>query len=292
VETVPSRAGEGTKYAFIVGAPRSGTNVLRDTIGRLPHVETTTHPLEEIWSIGQGDAETDQYDPQSLTPEIKQQIREKFKDRYTRYIWFVEKNVFHSLRIPYIREVFPRARFIHILRDPRDVAVSLRAYRQSPVDWQYYLTGGIFQLSPAEIVRYSGIFLERMARRIVKGKKQVTDMGPIFPGYYEILERDDPLEMAVSQWRYCVETIHDSFQALAKKDSMEVYYRVLMEDSESELNRIGRFLNVDSIEPMLRFAEENYRTDRVGRWRELLDRSEIDRLNKLLTEQDLSRVPS
>ena len=289
MDSTPGSTDE-TNYAFIVGAPRSGTKLLRDTIGKLPQVETSTHPLEEIWSLGQEDAETDQYDPRTLTPEIKKQIRENFKDQHEACSWFIEKNVFHSLRIPYIREIFPRARFIHILRNPRDVAVSLRDYRQSPVDWKYYLSGGIFQLSAAEIVHYSGVFIARMARRLFQGKQQVTDMGPIFPGYYKLLQRDEPLEMAVSQWRYCVESIHESFRSLPKSDSIEIHYRTLIEDYESELDRLGMFLKVASITPMLRFAEKNYRTNRLDRWREDLEPDEIDTLNNLLTEKDCSRV--
>jgi hypothetical protein len=55
----------------------------------------------------------------------------------------VEKSPRNALRVPFLRAVFPEAKFIHVLRDGRDVACSLSAgingekWRHAkPVDWR------------------------------------------------------------------------------------------------------------------------------------------------------------
>jgi hypothetical protein len=49
--------------------------------------------------------------------------------------YLVEKTPAHVFGMPLIAEVFPEARFIHVLRDGRDVYVSVRQGRQSWARW-------------------------------------------------------------------------------------------------------------------------------------------------------------
>ncbi|MEO0770564.1 MAG: sulfotransferase, partial [Cyanobacteria bacterium J06649_4] len=108
---------------FIVGAPRSGTTFLGECIGTLPEISyhfepvltkaATRYVYEGRWSSG-------------------------FSQKVYRLVYgglmglhldgdlcFAEKTPQISLIIPFLQQAFPNARFIHIIRDGRDVALSL-----------------------------------------------------------------------------------------------------------------------------------------------------------------------
>jgi len=60
-----------------------------------------------------------------LTEEMITQVKYILKRDLSPEKTLVIKNVNDSLRIPFIKKLFPHARFIHIIRDGRDVACSL-----------------------------------------------------------------------------------------------------------------------------------------------------------------------
>ncbi len=109
---------------FIIGTPRSGTTFLGRCVAALPGVSyhhepvatraATRYVYEGLWSFA-------------------------FARRFYRavYAWlarvhlaghrrFVEKTPRNALIIPFLARAFPGAQFLHILRDGRDVACSLR----------------------------------------------------------------------------------------------------------------------------------------------------------------------
>jgi hypothetical protein len=124
---------------FIGGHHRSGTTLLRMMLNRHPRIacgpegellERTSflafhRYLEEQWkqrlhNFGFG------------AVEIDQGIAAFIDNFYTRYAiaqgkerW-AEKTPKNVLRIAYLLRLFPNARFIHIIRDPRDVYCSVR----------------------------------------------------------------------------------------------------------------------------------------------------------------------
>ena len=48
----------------------------------------------------------------------------------------IEKTVSNALRVAYVNEVFPQARFIHLIRDGRDVTESAMRLWQAKPDWK------------------------------------------------------------------------------------------------------------------------------------------------------------
>ncbi len=61
--------------------------------------------------------------------DAEEKLVRSMKAFYTKVAWFnrkrlVLKNPFHSMRISMLRQVFPNARFIHIIRDPYEVVPS------------------------------------------------------------------------------------------------------------------------------------------------------------------------
>ena len=129
---------------FIIGPARSGTTWVYDIM--------TTHPLVagiyESWLFtpqhGIGSLFTEAHWPISRSglgnfiprESVLQYNRELIIKIMSHAIqpgheYLVEKSPSHIYAIPLIQEFFPRARFICVLRDGRDVAVSVRAAARS-----------------------------------------------------------------------------------------------------------------------------------------------------------------
>lgn len=117
--------GMPLKIALIVGCARSGTTILGELIAAHPEVNYI-YEAHEVWEIGgMGSNESHRLTERHATPEVIGSIREWFTARNDGRT-IVEKCPRNALRIPYLRAIFPEARFIHIVRDGRDVTCSLR----------------------------------------------------------------------------------------------------------------------------------------------------------------------
>lgn len=135
------------KYTFIIGCARSGTSILGELIASHPQVKYVFE-ASQIWELGgMGENESHRLTAQAATPQVKAQIRAWFESQASGANIVVEKNPRNSLRVPYVKEIFPEAKFIHIVRDGRDVACSLvpgcggREWRHlKPPSWQEYYT--------------------------------------------------------------------------------------------------------------------------------------------------------
>ncbi|HEY2676237.1 MAG TPA: sulfotransferase [Steroidobacteraceae bacterium] len=129
-DTVGAR--ETRRHVFLVGFPRSGTTLLERVL--------TSHPdivaLEEIDALGVAgtgllDTDTGLKNLLELKPEeaigrrrlywnsVRQAMGEAIGDRI-----FVDKMPLHTVALPLIAQLFPDARILFALRDPRDVVLS------------------------------------------------------------------------------------------------------------------------------------------------------------------------
>lgn len=268
---------------FIVGSPRSGTKIFRDTLEAHPSVTTTDHPLEEIWTTGQADVKHEEYNPDTITPDIRETVQRAFERKLTNTEFFVEKNVRNSLRIPYIRDIFPDAKFLHIIRDGRDAATSIRKRWQNPIDWNYYLSSRGLQLSLRDIFFYSFRLGGMLLKRIIQGRKHVDIWGPHYPGLTEDLKQRSLLEVSALQWKHCVEAARRD--GPVESDSyFELHYETLMTNPREVLDPLRDFMNLSSNEAWVSFAEQNFRPDSMGRWKKDLSDQELQQIEPIICD--------
>ncbi len=120
----------------IGGAPRSGTTLLRTLLGRHPAIaslpETTVFlrrispPAEIARRLGWPVADIARWQRSSRSQvEFIERLHAAVLARSGKPIW-AEKTPLNVLRFGFVRRAFPRAKLVHILRDGRDVACSLR----------------------------------------------------------------------------------------------------------------------------------------------------------------------
>ena len=132
----------GARPIVIIGAGRSGTNMLRDVLTRFAGV--VTWPCDEInyiWRHGNRAHPDDEFVPTMATPGVRRFVRGRFAamasaapvvDRGTpseasRFL--VEKTCANSLRVSFVDAIVPEALYLYLVRDGRDVTLSFKGYR-------------------------------------------------------------------------------------------------------------------------------------------------------------------
>lgn len=134
---------------FVIGAARSGTTWVYDILTAHPEVAG----IYESWLFtpnnGIGALFTSAHWPPKRSglgrllerEELIAYVRDMVMNIMGRALkpehrFLVEKSPSHLFAMPFISEIFPGARFIHVLRDGRDVSVSVRAAAKSWVpEW-------------------------------------------------------------------------------------------------------------------------------------------------------------
>jgi len=109
--------------AFIVGCPRSGTSILLDLIGSHPDV-IPVFEAHHLWESVVPQSDHHRITEGHATPDVIKRLHSSLKPPPGRLL--VEKNPRNSLRIPFLRAVWPHAKFVHIVRDGRDTVCSLK----------------------------------------------------------------------------------------------------------------------------------------------------------------------
>jgi len=267
----------------IIGAGRSGTNMLRDVLTALPGLGTW--PCDEInyiWRHGNARHPTDEFTPEMARPAVKASIRRAF-DRLARrrgLATVVEKTCANSLRVGFVNAVFPRARFVHIVRDGRDVAVSAAERWTAPLDVAYLLRKARF-VPPADLPYYATRYLWNRLYRIVGRQKRLAVWGPRFAGMEKTL-RIHPLHVACAlQWKRCVERAYVDFARIDPARVHEIRYEQFVTDPADHLRRLAGFLGVEASAKEIGRAVAGVSSRSVGRWRDHLPDETVQQIHLL-----------
>jgi hypothetical protein len=118
---------------FIVAAPRSGSTMLFEALCKNAAIwstgEESHQAIESIpqLAIAAHGLESNALSAADATPDVVRQLRLAFLNRFRdaaggtrpQPLRFLEKTPKNALRIPFLRQAFPDAVFIHLVREPR-----------------------------------------------------------------------------------------------------------------------------------------------------------------------------
>ena len=118
-------------HAFLMGFPRSGTTLLENILHTHPDIAT----LDERPLLLEAAKDfLTQYGDLTRLADVVGDLLEPYRDTYWKRVSefgvdptdkvFVDKNPLNTNRLPLIAKLFPAARIIFALRDPRDVVLS------------------------------------------------------------------------------------------------------------------------------------------------------------------------
>ena len=231
---------------FMIGCPRSGTTLSAKLFSFHPDVASWSE-AGEIWDPRHHrNPEADHYwTAAEVTPRDAARLHARFE--YHRRFWrkerFFNKNPRSSVRIDYIRAIFPDGVFVHVIRDGRAVAASMvESIRARP-----------------HLAHYP-MLLER-------------------PPNWRELVREDKVEQVALQWRAIVEYILSKRAELGTAYH-EFKYEDLCSEPRGVMAAAYQFAGLRVDDEVLgrlpeRLESQNYK------WKQQLTGKEIETVNRI-----------
>ena len=198
---------------FIVGCGRSGTTALGEVLSSHPDIKYLNEP-RKFWKIDpRTDVWTDEVDGARLDlyevdDEMREELRKTIFKKPGKDQFLLEKTPVNSFRIDYIRALFPRARFLHLLRSGLDVARSIAQRVEAGGQW--YGENDSKWLLLQEYAERHGV--GELAEK-ANGKARLRGL---------------------VEWRLAVSHVRDRLN----DDDLEVRYEALVENPQQEVDRI------------------------------------------------------
>lgn len=228
----------------LLGAARSGTKLVRDCLAQQSSLAKVPYDINYVWRLGNEGLDHDELDPASLTPATRARIRGHLARFAGDQPLLLEKTVSNCLRVPFVAAVLPEARYVHLVRDGRDVAESVERQWTAKPDWAAVIrkarTFPLLQ-APGYATRYAAATVRRATGRA----ERQTVWGPRYAGMDVDLATEDLLTVCAYQWARCVERALEGLGDIAPDRVHTVRFEEFVRDPGRVLAELGVFLDVD-----------------------------------------------
>ena len=262
------------EYVLIIGAARSGTKFVRDLLGTSTACHRVPYDVGYVWQTGHEAIPHNARDASDCTPWIRQYIDKSLR-RLSGWRascgapYIVEKSVSNCLCIPFVEEVLPGPRYIHLLRDGRDVVESSYRMWNESVSWKYLLRK--LPYVPWRNWRH----LVWYAKNLFEGRSAGWGKGRIwgvrYPGIEDELQRTTVLEVCARQWAVCVATAMKDLAVIPEERKLEIRYEDLISNGQRQLKRICEFLELPDGTTVEAYHKRTLRPGRTGAWKGKFD---------------------
>jgi hypothetical protein len=278
------------RTVVIIGAPRSGTNMLRDVLCRLPGY--ATWPCDEInpiWRHGNTAVETDTILPEHATTEVRRYIGRCFAGIATRYgaNTVVEKTCANSLRVPFVDKVLPEARYLFITRDGYDAASSAMLRWTGSTSPAYVLRKARF-VPLTDLPGYALSFLKARLNRVGSAEHRLGGWGPVWPGMPDLRGPVSLEELCAAQWSECVKASVSGFRAVQPERVCHLTYESFVAAPIEALENIVEFLDDTVDRSDLMQAVAGVRSDSPGKARARLDPRQLAAMRPLVDQGEFA----
>jgi len=269
---------------IIIGAGRSGTNMLREMLTQIPGVGTW--PCDEInyiWRHYNASVPHDEFSRQEAKPSTVRYIRGAFQKmaRQTHSQLLIEKTCANSLRVNFVDAVIPEAKYVFIVRDGRDVVLSAMKRWQAKLDPKYILKKVPF-VPVTDIPYYAFKYIGNRLHRMTSTEKRLSTWGPKFIGMRERLALHPLDEVCAIQWQECVLRAKEGLAALPSDRVHELRYEDMASGSEATFDHLLRFLNLDITSEQRTTILNGVFSDSVGGWRQKMADEQRSRIESLV----------
>ncbi|MEC9375137.1 MAG: sulfotransferase [Pseudomonadota bacterium] len=272
---------------IIIGAPRSGTNILRDALTNLSGF--STWPCDEInfiWRYGNLDYPYDDLKVSDANSDSREYIRKQFKKISSRLncSYVVEKTCSNSLRLSYVDAVMPNSKYILILRDGCDaVASAVQRWEQPSSSLTYLLKKSRF-IAPKDLPR---VLLKFIANRL---SGSLRTWGPLTEELEEMVHSKKPItEICTKQWEQCVTASVNDLISIDPSRWIVVRYENFVINPQKEIIRILNMMSVNESLDSIDRACKGVHSNSVGKSKTILDINQYQAIRNL-TDKVLNQL--
>lgn len=270
---------------IIIGAPRSGTNMLRDILCKFEGV--ATWPCDEInyiWRHGNIRSETDEFSTEMARPEVKKFIRREFDkiEKKERLDFVIEKTCANSLRVPFVDQVIPEAKYIFIVRDGVDAVGSATLRWKAKLDISYILKKARY-VPFSDLPFYGSRYIGSRIYKFFSQEKRLSFWGPQFNGLNVALENYNLEEVCALQWQRCVDLSEEAFQKMPKDKVVRVKYEDFVSQPVEELARILQELHIPFDKIQVQEFVNSVSSRSIGKGRKALNDEQLKAVSELVS---------
>jgi hypothetical protein len=254
---------------IVFGNTRSGTTIVQDLIAQHPGVVAWYEP-RNLWQFADPGRDHDELDAADASEKVKRYIRKKFTSfqRRSGGRRIVEKTPVNILRIPYVREIFPDATYLYIVRSPWSFISSVE------LKWQRTVTvRGLFwrfrSTPPTQLHHYVAKYGRQLWDKHVLRRKYLSVWGPRYRGLSRDLDNEPMMTVVARQWSIPSARAAEALEEFAPGTVLCLRYEDLVGDPLRFVRRIAEHCELDVSAGMVAYAEEMIRSDRQEKWRRL-----------------------
>jgi len=200
-------------------------------------------------------------------------IRDRGKKR------LAEKAPSNALRLGFVDQVFPDCRFIHIIRNGLDSALSIRQHWQKHSGGlgaghvrQDVLRQRLKELDWRRLPYYSKEFIRRITPNVFSPLVGPRVWGPRIPGIEGLVRDLSLLEVCCLQWRMCVESACHYGRQMPPGRYLEFK---LEEMSRDDVKSMLAFCELEETPEVMAYFDDLFDPDKPSARRSAADASEI-----------------
>src|SRR6056297_555658 len=269
---------------IIIGAGRSGTNILRDCLTSLPGFGTW--PCDEInyiWRHGNVRYPSDELRPDMARTAVRKYIRKQFDwvaGKYQAHT-VVEKTCANSLRVEFVDRVVPDVKYIFIRRDGLDAVGSAMKRWKAELDIPYLARKARF-VPRMDLPYYASRFLWNRVYRMMSREERLAFWGPKLDEMEELLNRYSLEEVCALQWKRCVDKAAEDLSQIPEDRWIEVAYENFVAEPDAGLKSLTEFLDIRVSNDVVARAVEGVSPRSIGKGRRDLGEKAVERLMPLI----------
>ena len=286
------------EVVFIIGAPRSGTTVLQNILNCHSNIVAWYEPYY-LWRKYFKDRGDEIWSANDLSEKASSKIRQEFQ-RYAnkaRKPIVLDKSPGHVFNLKIIQAIFPKAKWVHIIRDGRDVTLSInkewikrkKIVMQRDFKNLFRVTINMLEKQPFWKYRAMAVMYEIHLSLSVNPLHYLNKSkwagrpgwGPRFDGWQDFLRAHSILEVNAMQWVRCIEAVRNSWDCLPAANKIEIRYEDILTFPKESLTKILSSLGLESSINFFRKIPR-LKTNNFDKWAQEFTAEEIGEIKPIL----------
>jgi hypothetical protein len=251
---------------ILLGNFRSGTTMLQNLIAAHEDVVAFYEPVG-MWLYADPRREDDEFGAREATPKVKRHVRSEFlkvqKANGDRIV--VEKTPHNILRIPFVREIFPDAHFLYIVRNPLSFVSSVELKWQRPAGRRRLLKR--LKTTPVgQLHHYFGQFVGQQWNKRILRRKYLSIWGPRYRGIQDDLGTGDLLRVIARQWARASAKAEEDLSRFDDGRVLRLRYEDFVADPVSHMERVFAHCGLAMSPALATLAKQTVKADRNLKW--------------------------